>query len=53
MVRICKRHAWASRALPPIIPLVVYYGADRWSVSDGLAGMIATGITYDNLTELT
>lgn len=46
MVRIWKRHAWTSsagiRALPPIIPLVVYHGADRWSVPDGLAGMIAT-----------
>lgn len=49
MVRIWKRHARASRALPPIIPLVVYHGADRWSVPDGLAGMMATddpGLTF-------
>ena len=46
MVRIWKRHAGTSaqgrRCLPAIIPMVVYHGADRWSVPDGLADMIDT-----------
>ncbi len=43
MVRIWKRHGRTSKTgLPPIIPLVVYHGTDRWSVPDGLAEMVAT-----------
>jgi len=45
MVRIWKRHAGTDarrlRALPPILPVVVYHGAARWHVPEGLAGMIA------------
>ncbi len=29
------------RALPPIIPVVFYHGAARWSVAEGLEAMIA------------
>ncbi len=46
MVRIWTRWAGGQaarlRALPPIIPLVLYHGEPRWTVPDGLAGMIAT-----------
>ncbi len=46
MVRIWTRYARGQterlRALPPIIPLVLYHGEPRWTVSDGLAGMIAS-----------
>jgi len=40
MVRIWQRHAGrnggALTALPPIIPLVFYHGADRWTVPGGV-----------------
>jgi len=42
MVRIWKRHAGTGRGgLPPIIPVVVYHGADRWAVAESLLEMIA------------
>ena len=45
MVRIWKRHAGTSaarlRALPPIVPVVVYHGAADWTVPESLRGMIA------------
>ena len=44
MVRIWKRHAGAYaerlRALPPIIPVVVYHGDANWTVAGGLGEMI-------------
>ncbi len=46
MIRIWKRHAGTRaarlRALPPIIPVVVYHGAAAWTVADSLRDMIAT-----------
>ncbi len=46
MVRIWKRYAGTGtarlRALPPIIPVVVYHGAPPWTVPDSLRDMIAT-----------
>ncbi len=46
MVRIWKRYAGTGtarlRALPPIIPVVVYHGAEPWTVPDSLRDMIAT-----------
>ena len=46
MLEIWKRHAQGRvdrlRALPPIIPVVFYHGAARWSVAEGLGAMIAT-----------
>ncbi len=46
MVRIWKRCAGTKtarlRALPPIIPVVVYHGAEPWTVPDSLRDMIAT-----------
>ena len=46
MLEIWKRHAQGRvdrlRALPPIIPVVFYHGAARWSVAEGLEAMIAT-----------
>ncbi len=46
MIRIWKRHAGTRaarlRALPPIIPVVVYHGAATWTVADSLRDMIAT-----------
>ncbi len=46
MVRIWKRHAGTEtarlRALPPIVPIVLYHGAARWHVPEGLGQMIAT-----------
>ncbi len=45
MLRIWKRFAGASaarlRALPPVIPVVVYHGEAAWSVPAGLREMIA------------
>ena len=45
MVRIWKRHAGTSaarlRALPPIVPVVVYHGAANWTVAESLRDMIA------------
>ena len=45
MVRIWKRHAGPSgeklRALPPIVPVVVYHGEANWTVAGGLSEMIA------------
>ena len=45
MIRIWQRHAQDKaerlRSLPPILPLVLYSGQSRWTVPDGLAGMIA------------
>ncbi len=46
MVRIWDRHAQGKvdrlRALPPIIPIVVYHGASRWTVSDTLLDCVDT-----------
>ena len=45
MVRIWQRHAQGAaerlRALPPIVPMVLYHGEERWSVPDGIGEMIA------------
>ena len=45
MVRIWKRHAGPAaeslRALPPIIPVVVYHGDANWTVAGGLGELIA------------
>ena len=35
--------AGALRNLPPIIPMVVYNGGQRWNVPDGIAEMIQAG----------
>ena len=44
MVRIWKRHAGTSaarlRALPPIVPVVVYHGAANWTAPASLRDMI-------------
>ena len=46
MVQIWRRHVKENgtasrRMLPPIVPLVLYAGEQRWSVPDGLGDMIA------------
>ncbi len=45
MVRIWRRYAGAQaaklRALPPIIPLVIYHGATRWDVATSVLDCIA------------
>ena len=44
MVRIWKRHAGPSvarlRALPPIVPVVIYHGDANWTVAGNLSEMI-------------
>ena len=44
MIRIWKRHAGTSaarlRALPPIVPVVVYHGEAKWTVAESLGDMI-------------
>ena len=44
MIRVWKRHAGEDaaklRALPPIIPIVLYHGRERWTVSSSLAAAI-------------
>ena len=44
MIRIWKRHAGTSaarlRALPPIVPVVVYHGEAKWTVAESLRDMI-------------
>ena len=46
MIQIWRRHARehgdaSLRALPPIVPLVLYTGSRRWTVPEGLGQMIA------------
>ena len=46
MIRVWRRHAKehgdaSLRALPPIVPLVLYAGSRRWTVPEGLGQMIA------------
>lgn len=47
MVRIWDRHAQGKadrlRALPPILPIVVYHGEARWTVADTLLDCVDTG----------
>ena len=46
MVRIWLRYAQGRaerlRALPPIVPMALYHGQERWSVPDGIGEMIAS-----------
>ena len=46
MVRIWLRYAQGRaerlRALPPIVPMVLFHGQERWSVPDGIGEMIAS-----------
>ena len=48
MVRIWLRYAQGRaerlRALPPIVPMVLYHGQERWSVPDGIGEMIASTV---------
>ena len=46
MLRIWRRHvreagSGALRALPPIVPVVLYAGSRRWTVAEGLGQMVA------------